>query len=316
MNVSSTFVNDGFRALNLNDLQFFVHVVDRKGFAAASRALRIPKSTLSKRVSALEARLGVRLLQRTSRRFAITDVGEEVYRHASAIVGEAETVEAIVRGRLAEPSGTVRLTISATTAQVAFASLLPRFARSHPKVRIVLHATNRHVDLVQEGFDLAVRAHYLALPDSDLVQRRLGVTRAHLVASPAYIDERGAPRRAEDLAHHDGLLSAPSGGRDTWPLYAPDGTLHESTPLPRLYADEPSTLVAAAVAGLGIACLPPALYHAALEAGTLVRVLPRWHGPTASLTLLTPHRRGQLPAVRAVTEFLAAELPRAMRLER
>jgi DNA-binding transcriptional LysR family regulator len=309
-------VNDPQRGpLNLNDLQLFVQVVDRNGFAAAGRALRLPKSTLSKRVSALEARLGVRLLQRTSRHFAMTEIGEEVYRHAVAMVVEAETVDEIVRGRLAEPSGTVRLTISATTAQVAFASLLPVFARAHPKVRIVLHATNRHVDLIQEGFDIAVRAHYGSLPDSELVRRRLGGTRVHLVASPEYLEEHGAPLRPEDLARHEGLLSAPSGGRETWPLYASDGTLTEAVPQPRLYADEPSTLVAAAIAGLGIACLPPALSRPALEAGTLVRVLPEWHGPRASLTLLTPYRRGQLPAVRAVVEFLADHLPRAMALE-
>ncbi len=308
-------MNDDARALNLNDLQLFVQVVDRNGFAAASRALRIPKSTLSKRVSALEARLGVRLLQRTSRRFAITEIGEDVYRHAAAMVVEAETIEAIVRGRLADPSGTVRLTISATTAQVAFSSLLPLFARSYPKVRIILHATNRHVDLVQEGFDIAVRAHSTPLPDSELVQRRLGQTRVHLVASPSYLEERGTPVFPDDIAHHDGLLTAPSGGRDTWPLYALDGRLEEATPQPRLYTDEPSTLVRAAIAGLGIACLPPALYSPAVEAGSLVRVLPQWHGPIAKLTLLTPYRRGQLPAVRAVVDFLATELPRAMRLE-
>lgn len=309
-------MNDTSPPLNLNDLQLFVHVVGRNGFAAASRALRIPKSTLSKRVSALEARLGVRLLQRTSRRFAVTEIGEDVYRHAAAMVVEAETVEAIVRGRLAEPSGTVRLTLSATTAHVAFASLLPRFARTHPKVGIILHATNRHVDLVQEGFDVAVRAHYAPLPDSSLVQRRLGQTPVHLVASPSYLERRGGPCHPKDIAHHDGLLTAPSAGRDTWQLHAPDGTMEEASPRPRLYADEPTTLVGAAIAGLGIACLPPTLYGPAIEAGALVRVLPDWRGPTARMTLLTPYRRGELPAVRAVVDFLAAELPRAMRLER
>ncbi|AKU95541.1 Transcriptional regulator, LysR family [Labilithrix luteola] len=308
-------MNDRLRSLNLNDLYLFVQVVDRKGFTAASRALRIPKSTLSKRVSALETHLGVRLMQRTSRRLVITEIGQEVYRHGAAMVVEAESVDAVVRGRLAEPSGTVRVTVSATTAQVAFKRLLPRFARAHPKVRMVLHATNRYVDLVQEGFDVAVRAHYAPLADSDLIQRRLGASIVFLVAAPAYLERRGTPRRPEEITEHDGLLNAPSDGAASWPLYDARGHAKVASPMPRLYADEPSTLVAAAVAGLGIACLPRALSRAAIKSGSLVRVLPEWRGAVATMSILTPHRRGQLPAVRAVVDFLATELPSAMALE-
>lgn len=308
-------MNDGRDALNLNDLQLFAQVVEHRGFTTASRALGIPKSTISKRVSTLEERLGVRLVERTSRQFSITEVGEEVYRHAAAIVVQAETVEAVVRGRLAEPNGTVRLTISATTAQVAFAALLPRLAKSYPKVRIVMHATNRYVDLIHEGFDVAVRAHYAPLPDSDLVQRRLGAAPVYLIASPDYLARSGTPRHPAEIERHDGLLTTPSARAEIWPLYGADGAVHEAAPIPRLYADEPSTLVAAATAGLGIACLPYALCRSGLEAGSLVRVLPEWRGATSTMTILTPSRRSQLPAVRAVVDFFAAELPTAMALD-
>src|SRR3990170_2884020 len=154
--------------LNLNDLLVFVRVVDHGGFAAASRALGIPKSTLSQRLSALEKAIGVRLVQRTSRSFVVTEIGRDFHRHAAAMLIEAEAAEHVVKGRLAEPSGTVRITASLPIAQFRLAPLLPRLAASYPKIRIMLHVTDRFVDIVQEGFDIAIRHHFAPLPDTDL----------------------------------------------------------------------------------------------------------------------------------------------------
>ena len=182
--------------LNLNDLGLFVQAVDSGGFAAAARRLGLPKSTISKRVAELEAALGARLIHRTSRSFVLTELGRDFYDHARGAMIEAEAAEGVVLRRLTEPSGTVRITASVPTAQSRLSGLLPALARAYPKIRLQLHVTDRFVDLVQEGFDIAVRSHFAPLPDSDLVQRRMAVERITLVAAPDYLARRGVPRRA------------------------------------------------------------------------------------------------------------------------
>jgi DNA-binding transcriptional LysR family regulator len=301
--------------LNLNDIYYFAQVVDSKGFAAASRTLHVPKSTLSKRVAALEEALGARLILRTARSFALSKVGLEFYKHATAMLSEAEAAERVVRKRMAEPSGTVRVTMAMTTAQLAMPSVLSKLAASHPKIQIELHATNRFVNLVDEGFDIAVRAHYDELPDSGLVQRRLGHSPMYLVASPRYLKARGAPRQPEDLDQHEALLTQPSSAPVVWKLRNSAGGMHEVLASARYFLDEPLTLLNAAVAGLGIACLPKALCANAVETGALARVLPDWNARGATITVLTAHRRLQLPAVAATRKLLTTQLRAVMRLE-
>jgi len=289
--------------LNLNDLLFFVRAVESGGFAAAGRRLGVPKSTVSKRVAELEAQLGVRLIHRTSRSFALTETGRDVYDHARAATIEAEAAEGVVRRRQAEPSGTVRITASVPAAQARLADRLPALARAYPKVKLQLHVTDRFVDLVQEGFDIAVRSHFTPLPDSDLVQRRMSTERITLVAAPDYLARRGVPQRPEELAEHDGLPPGPA--VTIWRLRHRDGREAAVEPQSAFAADESVVLLKAAAAGLGIACLPDSMTSAAREEGTLLPVLPDWEAGTVTTTLLTPYRRGQLPAVRAVIDFLA-----------
>jgi DNA-binding transcriptional LysR family regulator len=292
--------------VNLNDLAVFVQAVEHGGFAAAARGLGLPKSTLSKRVAELEASLGARLIHRTSRSFALTDAGRDFLDHARAALIEAEAAEAVVRRRLAEPTGTVRLTASLPVTQFDLAGLLPELARSYPKLRLEMLATDRFVDLVQEGFDLAVRSHFAPLPDSALIQRRLGVDPVVLVAAPAYLAERGRPDRPEALAAHDGLLTASTAA--TWRLEDAGGRVVQVSPNRRMVADESLVLLGAAAAGLGISCLPHRIARAHLARGELVRVLPEWTAGAVTTTLLIPHRRGELPGVRVVIEFLATRL--------
>ena len=159
--------------LDLNDFYYFVQVVDRGGFTAAGRTLRVPKSTLSHRIQQLEAELGVRLLNRTSRRFGMTDAGGEFYRHAVAMLQQAEQAETAIRHRLTEPTGTVRFTAGVATAQFAMRDMVADFLVRFPKVNVVGHATDQTVDIVGENFDVAIRAHSTPLPDSTLVQRTL-----------------------------------------------------------------------------------------------------------------------------------------------
>ncbi|ATB45111.1 LysR family transcriptional regulator [Corallococcus macrosporus] len=276
---------------------------------ASPRRLGIPKSTVSKRVAELEDGLGARLIQRTSRSFTLTEVGRDFLDHARAVVIEAEAAENVVRRRQAEPSGVVRITTSVPTAQFRLADRLPRLALAHPKVRVELHATDRFVDIVQEGFDIAVRSHFAPLPASGLVQRKLSVDPIILVASPGYLDRRGKPRRPEDLREHDGLLT--SALATQWKLRGRTGDTVTVAPRGLLIADESMVLLKAALAGLGVVCLPESFTRADTEAGRLVRVLPAWTAGLVTTTILTPHRRGQLPAVRAVIDFLTADADEA-----
>ncbi len=292
--------------LNLNDLRLFVQAVDSGGFTAAGRRAGIPKSTVSKRIAELEASLGARLIHRTSRRFALTDIGHGFYDHARAAVIEAETAEGLVRSRLAEPSGTVRITAAVPVVQFHLADRLPLLAEALPRVRVELHATDRFVDLVEEGFDIAVRSHFAPLPDSSMVQRLLAVERVVPVASPAYLARRGVPGHPSALGEHDALLTGRSAG--TWRLDDGAGTVVAVTPRPRLVADESVALLRTAAAGLGVACLPERICRDAVDSGALIRILPGWSAGTVTTTLLMPHRRGLLPSVRAVVDFLADRL--------
>jgi DNA-binding transcriptional LysR family regulator len=288
--------------LNLNDLRFFVQAVDCGGFAATARHLGCPKSTVSKRVAALEATLGAQLIHRTARTFTLTDLGSDVYEHAHAAMIEVEAAEAVVHRRLAEPSGIVRITASVPNAQSRLAHRLPLLAHQYPKLRIQLHVTDRLVDLGHEGFDIAIRSHFAPLPDSDLMQRRMNEQQITLLAAPSYIAQRGEPATPGELNDHDGLMINPK--VNVWRLSDASGLTVEVAPRPRFYADESVALLMAAEAGLGIVCLPELIAASAVRHGLLVRVLPAWTAGRVQTTILTPHKRAQLPAVRAVIDFL------------
>ncbi|WP_257456527.1 LysR substrate-binding domain-containing protein [Archangium lipolyticum] len=292
--------------LNLNDLALFVAAVEHGGFAAAARRLRVPKATISKRVAELEASLDARLIHRTSRSFTLTEVGRDFHEHARAVLIEAEAAEQVVRRRVAEPSGTVRLTASVPTAQLYLAEQLPKLARAYPKLQVHLDVTDRFVDVVQEGYDIAVRSHFAPLPASALVQRQLASEPIILVAAPDYLAAREPLERPEHLGRHDGLVTAP--GSTGWRLRGSAGERVELSPITVMVANESTVLLGAAKAGLGVTCLPESLCRAALRSGELVRVLPEWDAGTVTTTLLMPHRRGQLPGVRATVDFLIKSL--------
>jgi DNA-binding transcriptional LysR family regulator len=291
--------------LNLNDLQVFVQVVDHGGFTAASRALQLPKQTLSKRVAELERRAGVRLIQRTSRSFTVTDLGRELYRHAAAMVIEAEAAENVILGRLAEPSGTVRITASVPTAQGRLAALLPRIAMAYPKIRVVLHASDRFVDVIQEGYDIALRAHVAPLADSGLVQRRIGSEEFWLVASQSYLEGRKTTE-PDAISGLEGIFSGDGDAR--WTLRSADGQSRSVALTPRYIANEGIAILGAAKAGLGIASLPSTICEQDIRSGSLVRVCPDWISGEITTTLLMPHRRGLLPSVRVVADLIAQQI--------
>lgn len=302
--------------LDLNDFFYFVQIVDRGGFTAAGRTLHVPKSTLSHRIQELEKELGVRLLNRTSRRFGMTDAGEDFYRHAVAMLREAELAETTIRHRLSEPTGTVRCTAGVATMQFAMSDIIADFLVRYPKVNIFAHASDRTIDIVGENFDLAVRAHSDPLPDSNLVQRTLAPAPWYLFAGADYVETNGAPENPQDLQGHPSLFMMRTGVAPVWRLrHARQARDEIVVPLtPRLIGDDMVGLQRAAIKGLGVVALPGYIAKAAVQSGALRRVLPDWLAGDSTLTALIPYRQGLLPSVRAFLDHLAAEFPKAVLL--
>jgi DNA-binding transcriptional LysR family regulator len=301
---------------DFNDLAFFAAVVTHGSFSGAARALGIPKSRVSRRIAELEQRLGVRLLQRSTRAMRVTDVGAAFFVHCENMTSAARAALEVAERAGERPSGRVRVSSPAGVAHLFLAPLLPRFLCAHPDVRLELELTNRRVDVIGEGFDVAMRIR-TALDDSDLVVRTFGVSDQILVASPAFIAAHG-PFAAIDALRGKAGLGA--GGRNgeaaRWRLTAPDGAPVEIDYAPALVTDDVELLTIAAAGGAGIAQVPFNACRQAIEQGRLQQLFPEYHAATHQLHAVYASRRGLLPAVRAFIEFLAAELPPTMQQQR
>ncbi|WP_024304288.1 LysR substrate-binding domain-containing protein [Pseudogulbenkiania sp. MAI-1] len=294
---------------DLNDLLFFAKVVEHNGFNAASRVLGIPKSRLSRRVAGLEEELGVRLLQRTTRKLALTEVGASFYAHCQAMLAEADAAEESISRVTAEARGLIRVSCPELLAKTELGPILPRFMQRHPQVRLLLEATNRRVDLIEEGIDVAIRVRSVIEDSASLVARRLGIARQALVASPALLEQYGTPVSPAELAALPALSMSWPDGRGHFALLDEVGHNYSvQIEQPRLITDDLMVLTEAAEAGLGVALLPAQLCHEALAAGRLTRLLPNYVIPGGILHAVFPSRRGLVPAVRAFIDFLAAEL--------
>ena len=293
---------------DLNDLYYFAAVVDHGGFAAAERALGIPKSRLSRRISALESELGVRLLQRSTRRFAVTDVGTSVHRHAQSMLAEAQAAREAVDRLSAEPRGVVRVSVPVGIAQQSMPLLLPDFLARYPQVRVQMHVSNRRVDVINEGFDVAIRVRNKLDDDGSLIMRSFGQIQELLVASPKYLDRAGRPQVPEDLVDHVTLTMSEDEVRQRWELQR-DGETRRIDLKPRVAGFDFPMLMALAKQGMGITLLPETLCAEAVRAGELEVVLPEWRLPQGIAHLVFASRRGLLPAVRVFIDHLADTLP-------
>ena len=295
------------KAFDLNDLSYFVQVVEHGGFSQAGRALGLPKSKLSRRIALLEERLGVRLIQRSTRRFSVTEVGQDYYRHCKAMLVEAEAAEEAVARSRAEPRGTIRLACPTALLHARVGGMLAGFLAVNPQVTLQLDAANRRVDVVGEGLDLAIRVRPPPLDDSDLVVRVLARRTWCVVASPELLARVGTPRTPDELAALPTLDLAWAGGAHVWELAGPGDAAVSVAHAPRLATDDMPALRTAALAGVGVAMLPRMLLDDALAAGALVELLPGWAPQAGIVHAVFPSRRGLLPAVRALIEHLAAE---------
>ena len=293
---------------DLNDLLYFAEVVDRGGFAAAGRALGVPKSRLSRRVAELEARLGVRLLQRTTRKLSLTSVGEQYHRHCVAMREDALAADEAVARAQSEPQGTIRVACPVTLAQTTMGPLLPEFLARYPKVRLDVSVSNRVVDLVEEGFDVALRVRSTLDSSGSLVVKRFGLTCTQLVASPAQLARQGTPTSVEDLARLDTVDMSSLDGVATWQLNGPNGETRQFESRPRYVADDLLTLKFAVLRGVGVCYLPDYMCRDELRDGMLLPVLPGWSLPQGIFHAVFPSRRGLIPAVRTFLDFLGESI--------
>jgi DNA-binding transcriptional LysR family regulator len=289
---------------DLNNLYFFAKVVDFGSYTAAAKALGLQTSKLSRRIAALETELGVRLINRTTRRLSLTEAGKTFHRHCLALLDEAQAAKDAMSQILATPQGLVRISCPTGLLQGGVADILARFVAKHPRVRIALDATNRRVDVVEEGLDIALRVRKPPLEDSDLAMRAFGPDEVILVASPELIAAHGEPQTLEDVARMPTLSMASSDERSTWRFHDMNSEPAELTHSPRLSTDDLFTLRHAALQGIGAVLVPRLLVANDLEGGALIQLLPSLKAHTGIVHAVFPSRRGMVPAVRALLDFL------------
>lgn len=298
--------------IDLNDIRLLMQVVESGSYTAASRATGVPKSTISQRIAALECAVGTGLLRRTSRSFSLTEAGALLLPHARAIDDLSRKIEQALFDQGPDLAGTLRLSCSIVIAQFTLASLIPRFLAQHGRAVIRVEASNRIVDLIGEGFDMALRGHVGPLKDSTLLQRVVARTPWSLAASPAWIEALGMPLTPNELRPDHALCFSADPGYTDWRLSAGDQKAVIALS-PRLVSDDMVTLRLSAIAGAGVACLPVYVIAGALRAGQLVRVLPDWSPTPSSISVITPPKAQSSRLARAFSDFLAAEMPGAVR---
>lgn len=299
---------------DLNDLFYFAKIVEHGSLSAASATLGVAKSVLSQHLSRLEAHLGVRLLQRDTRKLQITEVGARYYQRCRAVLAEVERANMVIDDARGTPRGVVRVTGPVNFAQTILAPLLADFMLEYPEVEIVLDLTNREVDLIAEGYDVALRIAP-GIRASSLAVRAFALRRHQLVASPAYVERHGLPATPEDLRGAvglGGLLDLGRGNRHSWHLTAQDGTVTEIAFAPRLITEDIIVIKQAATRGCGIAELPTILCREEIADGRLLVLLPEWSLPEMTLYTVFPSRKGIAPAVRCFIDYLSEHLRGAL----
>lgn len=286
--------------IDLNDIVVFVRVVEAGSFTAAARLFGMPKTTVSRRIAALERDVGVRLIQRTTRSLNVTDAGRLYYAQSSQALRAIEDANLRLAEASAEPSGTIRISAPVGFGQHFLTSTVFDFLGLHPKTRVELRLTDDTLNLVENGIDLAFRTGIL--PDSTLIARKLGSTHRILCASPDYLAHHGVPLVPADLARHRCVIAGPSTAGAHWALDGPYGQ-ETVTVSGRFAANEMQAVLAAAIAGYGVAQLPHSITEAPIRDGRLRRVLDNYTTPTGGLFVVYPSSRHLSPLVKAFIEL-------------
>ncbi len=286
---------------DLSEVLVFAAVADAGSFTAAARQLDMPRSTVSRKVSQLEEQLGARLVQRTTRKLSLTDVGRAYHQHARRIVDELHQAEQAVTKMQATPRGHFRITLPLHFDYLR--SVVAGFLRDYPDVQIEMLCTDRVVDLVEEGFDLSIRAGPLA--DSTLIARRLGALRSHVVASPDFLSKHGEPQSPSDLQDLPGILFGAGASREGWRLESQSGSLRVK-PRARLTVNDFGMVRDAALAGLGAALIPSDAIAEDVRSGRLRQLLCSWSSPPTPISALYPSTLYVSPTLRVFLEHLQA----------
>lgn len=284
------------------EMRSFVAVVDAGSFVRAAEALAVSKAAVSRYVSELESRLGVRLLQRTTRRLSLTAEGEVFHARCQTLLAEVDEAEAEITSRSGDARGLLKVNVPVSFGILHLAPLWGEFIRRQPKVSFDVTLSDRVVDLVEEGYDLAVRI--ARLPSSTLISRKLSATRLVVCASPSYLKRAGTPKAPADLAGHTVLAYNLLAGGDEWHFDGPDGPVSVKT-APCLRTNSGDTCRAAALNHQGVVMQPSFMVSADLAAGTLVELMPRYRGIELGIYAVYPTRKHVAPKVRLLIDFLA-----------
>lgn len=286
----------------------FSAVVDASSFVAAADSLGMSKAAVSRYVSELEQRLGVRLMHRTTRKLSLTPEGEVFLARCRDILASIESSEAEISTRSVTASGLLKVSVPVSFGIRHLAPLWSEFLSDHPQVTLDVQLADRVIDLVDEGFDMAVRI--ARLPDSSLISRQLASTRLVLCAAPSYLKRRGTPAHPSELAQHDVLGYSLMAMGDQWQFTGPEGPVSVKV-RPRMWTNNGDSCVAAALQGSGIQLQPTFLIDDELASGQLVEILPQFRSVELGIYAVYPSRKFVLPKVRAMVEFLANELGQA-----
>jgi DNA-binding transcriptional LysR family regulator len=290
---------------DLNDLFLFSKVVEHNGFSGAAHALGMVPSRISRRIAQLEARLGVRLVQRSTRSFTVTDLGKEFNKHCLEMAaGATAALEEVARAR-ETPSGLIRISCPSMLVQLVIGPLLPQFLETNPDVRIAIETTNRKVSM-EENFDLSIRLRQLPCEDSGVVVRSLGIVQKVLVASGTLLDGRGRPTTPDELTRLPSISSLSPPGPHVWSVVSPEGCELQIRHDPVLIVSDLLLVRQAAVRGVGVAQLPLSMCLADIQQGSLELVLSGFLAPLFEIQGVFPSRRGMLPAVRLLIDFLTS----------
>ncbi|MFA5611100.1 MAG: LysR substrate-binding domain-containing protein [Alcaligenes sp.] len=294
---------------DLNDMVLFTEVVQRGGFSAAARHLGMPPSRVSRRLSRLEAEVGVRLLQRTTRSLSLTPAGEVFLRHCQAMRDEAETAYAAVAQVQQEPRGLLRISCPVTLAHTVLSTVFAQFLIRYPQVELEVEVSNRVVDPVADGIDVALRVRSTLSDSASYIVKRLGETGAILVAQPSLLARFDPVRGPADLVKLPTVAMSARQGQNEWELYGPEGASVMVTHRPRYMASDLLTLREGVEQGIGVGILPDYMCCDALKAGRLVQVLPQWAPLPGIIHAVFASRRGMAPAVRHFLDYLGEQLP-------
>lgn len=296
---------------DLDDFYCFALVVEHGGFSAAERATDIPKSKLSRRVYNLEERLGVRLIQRSSRHFAVTDIGMDIYQHAQDMMNAAQAAHDLIDHLSSKPRGVIKVSLPVSIAQNEIAKILPDFLKQYPEIKVQLSVTNRRIDVINEGIDVALRVRFNLDNDPNLIIRQFQRIEQHLVASQAYLNEYGNLIHPDQLAEHRILSMIDDHLDQQLTLHDRENKSRKFKINPVVMGSDLMMLAQLARQGCGIALLPDSVTADLVRHGELVRVLPDWNTPHGVFHAVYPSRRGQLPSVRVFIEYLVEHLYKA-----